>query len=126
MTACPNTHSNFGNSQKPLSELALGPERSLEAYTLFLTRSADKAQRKLDKPLRALIRNALMRLLQYPFDLGEALRSPLGGVYSHHITYQGKEFRIAYQVDTQAQRLIVLLIGPHENFYRKLQNLLSA
>jgi mRNA-degrading endonuclease RelE of RelBE toxin-antitoxin system len=95
-------------------------------WTVFLTRTADKCQRKLDKPLRILIRDALVRLGQDPERLGERLSQPLTSVFSHHITYKGKEFRIAYQMCPETETLVILLIGPHENFYRKLKNLLYA
>lgn len=95
-------------------------------WTVFLSRTADKCQRKLDKPLRILLRDALMRLSIAPERLGERLSQPLTGVFSHHITYQGKEFRIAYQLCPETDTIMVLLIGPHENFYRKLRNLLYA
>lgn len=95
-------------------------------WTLYLTRTADKAQRKLDKPLRILIRDALVRLCGDPERLGERLSQPLTSVFSHHITYKGKEFRVAYQLSPETESIVVLLIGPHENFYRKLKNLLYA
>jgi mRNA-degrading endonuclease RelE of RelBE toxin-antitoxin system len=95
-------------------------------WTIFLTRNADKCQRKLDKPLRILIRDALIRLCQDPERLGERLSQPLTNVLSHHITYKGKEFRIAYQLCPETETVAILLIGPHENFYRKLKNLLYA
>lgn len=95
-------------------------------WTVFLTRTADKGQRKLDKPLRILIRDALLRICQDPERLGERLSQPLTSVFSHHITYKGKEFRIAYQLFPENESVVVLLIGPHENFYRKLKNLLYA
>jgi mRNA-degrading endonuclease RelE of RelBE toxin-antitoxin system len=93
-------------------------------WTLFLTRTADKGQRKLDKPLRIAIRDALIRLCTDPENLGERLSQPLTSVFSHHLTYKGKEFRIAYQLSPETESVVVLLIGPHENFYRKLKNLL--
>lgn len=95
-------------------------------WTMFLSRAADKCQRKLDKPLRIAIRDALMRLCQDPERLGERLSQPLTSVFSHHLTYKGKEFRIAYQLSVETESIVVLLIGPHENFYRKLKNLLYA
>ena len=95
-------------------------------WTVFLTRTADKAQRKMDKPLRVIIRDALERLCSDPERLGERLTQPLTSVFSHHIKYQGKEFRIAYQLSPESESIVVLLIGPHENFYRKLKNLLYA
>lgn len=95
-------------------------------WTVYLTRTADKAQRKMDKPLRVIIRDALMRICTDPEHLGERLSQPLTSVFSHHITYKGKEFRIAYQLAPEQESVVVLLIGPHENFYRKLKNLLYA
>ncbi len=95
-------------------------------WTVYLTRTADKAQRKMDKPLRVIIRDALMKICTDPEHLGERLSQPLTSVFSHHITYKGKEFRIAYQLAPERESVVVLLIGPHENFYRKLKNLLYA
>jgi mRNA-degrading endonuclease RelE of RelBE toxin-antitoxin system len=97
-----------------------------KTLSILLSRTADKAQRKLDAPLRRLICEALQRIAHQPERVGERLTKPLTGVYSHHITYQGKEFRIAYQISVETESIVVLLIGPHENFYRKLKNLLYA
>lgn len=110
---------------------AIGPSDSnsslsVSSWTIFLSRTADKAQKKMDKPLRIALRDALMRLCLAPERLGERLSQPLTSVYSHHITYKGKEFRIAYQLCPETETIMVLLIGPHENFYRKLKNLLYA
>lgn len=93
---------------------------------LFLTRTADKAQRKLDKPLRERIRQALLEITSSPARKGERLSQPLSMVYSHHLTYQGKEFRIAYQYAEEQDCVYVLLIAPHENFYKRVKNLVYA
>lgn len=103
-----------------------GSGSDLRQWTMYLTRTADKAQRKLDKPLRIIIRDALLRLCEDPENLGERLSQPLTGVLSHHITYKGKEYRIAYQLSPETESVVILLIGPHENFYRKLKSLLYA
>ena len=116
-------------SALPCGSSALLNEEDLlrpRQWTVFLSRTADKCQRKLDKPLRMMLRDALIRLCTSPERLGERLSQPLTGVFSHHITYQGKEFRIAYQLCLDTDTIMVLLIGPHENFYRKLRNLLYA
>lgn len=98
----------------------------LQPHDLVLTRTADKCQRKLDKPLRKKLLDALKRLCWDPQNLGEQLKTPLQGVYSHHIKYQGREFRIAYTVDPLLSCITILLIGPHENFYRKLKQVVYA
>jgi mRNA interferase RelE/StbE len=95
-------------------------------FEVLLTRTADKAQRKLDKPLRIKVRDALLRLSQNPQQAGEALTSPLSSIFTSHLNYHGKEYRIAYQVHPECDTVWVLLIGPHENFYRNLKNLVDA
>jgi mRNA interferase RelE/StbE len=95
----------------------------MKPHEVYLTRTADKAQRKLDKPLRLKIRDALMHLASNPIELGEALTTPLTSIFSYHLNYHGKEYRIAYQIQAEAEAVWVLLIGPHENFYRTLKNM---
>jgi mRNA-degrading endonuclease RelE of RelBE toxin-antitoxin system len=96
------------------------------AYQVVLTHTADKAQRKLDKPLRQLVLQSLQRLSLEPERCGEQLSQPLSSLYSHHLKYKGLEFRIAYKILHDSASVIVLLIGPHENFYKKLKNLVYA
>jgi mRNA interferase RelE/StbE len=96
------------------------------ATQLFLTNTANKAQRKLDKPLREKIKQALMEILTNPTRKGERLSQPLSMLYSHHLKYQGKEFRIAYQYIEEQDCVFVVLIAPHENFYKRVKNLVYA
>lgn len=105
---------------------AIPPALPTAFYTVVLSRSAHKAQQKLDKPLRKLILEALNRLATDGTTIAEALKQPLEGIYSHHVKYQGREYRIAFSLEPEAQRLVVVLIGPHENFYRKLKLWLDA
>ncbi|MBX2860023.1 MAG: type II toxin-antitoxin system RelE/ParE family toxin [Vampirovibrio sp.] len=93
---------------------------------LYLSRTAHKSQKKLDKPLRRQVKDALLSIANDPLKAGKQLSTPLSGIYSHHITYQGKEFRIAYQIDVERECIWILMIGAHENFYRRLKNLLYA
>jgi mRNA-degrading endonuclease RelE of RelBE toxin-antitoxin system len=96
------------------------------AAQLVLTRTANKAQRKLDKPLRVRIKEALIDILSNPTQKGEKLSQPLTMVYSHHFQYKGTAFRIAYQYNHDSECVVVLLIGPHENFYKKVKQLIYA
>jgi mRNA interferase RelE/StbE len=111
------------NSQRVSSDLPLG---TIAQWQVMLTNTADKAQRKLDKPLRTMIHTALTGLCSNPERRGERLSQPLSNIFSHHIKYKGKEFRIAYQLSPETECVIILLIGPHENFYKKLKNLVFA
>lgn len=93
---------------------------------LFLAKTADKAQRRMDKPLRERIRIALLEIGSNPRQKGERLSQPLSMLYSHHLTYQGKEFRIAYQYSEEQDCVYIILIAPHENFYKRVKNLVYA
>ena len=93
---------------------------------LVLTHTADKAQRKLDKPLREIILKALLDISSSPENKGEKLTQPLTGVYSHHVRWKGREFRIAYQYHMPSDCVVILLIAPHENFYKRVKNLMDA
>jgi mRNA-degrading endonuclease RelE of RelBE toxin-antitoxin system len=95
-------------------------------YTVLLSRSAVSAQKKLDKPLRLLLKSALELLALNPRGLGEQLKQPLSMMRSHHVRYKGLEWRIGYQLNEETHVIYVILIGPHENFYRSLKNWLSS
>jgi mRNA-degrading endonuclease RelE of RelBE toxin-antitoxin system len=90
-------------------------------YQIFLTQTANKSQKKFDNELRLKIRDSLLLLAQDPENNGEHLCQPLESVYSHHIKYKGKEFRVGYTIDRENLEITVLLIAAHENFYKKLK-----
>lgn len=94
-------------------------------YEVLLTKTADKCQKKLDKPLRIKVRDSILMIADDPENVGEKLSTPLTGVYSHHIKYKGKEFRVAYTIDEEDMVVVIHLIAAHENFYRKLKQVLS-
>lgn len=94
-------------------------------YEILLTNTADKCQKKLDKPLRMKVRDSLLEIAEDPENEGEKLSTPLTDVYSHHIKYKGAEFRIAYTIDENDMVVVIHLVAAHENFYRKLKQMLN-
>ncbi len=94
-------------------------------FNILLTNTANKGQKKLDKPLRLKVRDSLMIIAQDPENNGEKLSTPLTDVYSHHLKYKGKEFRIAYTINFDNSTVTIHLIAAHENFYRKLKGKLG-
>lgn len=94
-------------------------------FSVYLTNSANKGQKKLDKPLRLKIRDSILRIQKNPKLSGSQLSQPLTQVYSHHLKYKGREYRIAYLICEDTESVIILLVGPHENFYKKLKNVLD-
>ncbi|MEW5822077.1 MAG: type II toxin-antitoxin system RelE/ParE family toxin [Cyanobacteriota bacterium] len=94
-------------------------------YEVLLTKTADKCQKKLDKPLREKVRDSLLEIAEDPENMGEKLCTPLTDVYSHHIKYKGNEYRVAYTIDEEDMVVVIHLIAAHENFYRRLRQVLN-
>ncbi|HSA06422.1 MAG TPA: type II toxin-antitoxin system RelE/ParE family toxin [Candidatus Gastranaerophilales bacterium] len=95
-------------------------------FNIFLTNSADKSQKNLDKPLRIKIKEAIEKISGNPEDSGEKLVSPLSDIYSYHLKYKGREVRIAYGINLEEKIIYIYLIAFHENFYKKLKNIMDA
>ncbi len=95
-------------------------------FEILLTNVANKSQKNLDKPLRLKIKKSIEEISKDPENLGEKLVSPLSEVYSHHIKYKGREVRIAYGIDLKEKLIYIYLIAFHENFYKKLKNILDS
>ncbi len=99
-------------------------------YPLLLTRTANKSQKRLDTPLRKRIKQSLLHIASNPESVGEKLSMPLTGIYSHHLKYQGREYRIAYLIQQKnaetIDAIVILLIGPHENFYKRLKHVADS
>ncbi len=69
----------------------------------------------LDAEIRKIITNP---------SIGQEKRGTLKGVFIHKFKINTIQFLLAYRCDTQLLQLIVL--GPHENYYRDLDNYLKG
>lgn len=84
---------------------------------IIFLRQAHRFIRKTKKPLRDKMRLEILKIKKNPF-LGEKLSGRLKKIYSHHFTFKGIHYRIAYQV---IDNIIVIAISTRENFYRDLK-----
>ncbi|KPJ56194.1 hypothetical protein AMJ49_05485 [Parcubacteria bacterium DG_74_2] len=92
-------------------------------YQILITPSAKKSAKKLPKLIREKIVIKSQKLKQNPY-LGEKLSSSLHFLYSFHLKVKNVEYRIAYTINTSQKLIIIHLVGPRENFYKKLKHLL--
>ncbi len=83
---------------------------------IIFLRQAHHFIRKADKPLRQRIKAEILRIKQNPF-LSDKLHGKLKHIYSHHFSFKGTHYRIAYKV---VDNIIVIMISSRENFYRDL------
>ena len=86
---------------------------------LLLTPTFARQIKKLHKNEKASLDKALQQLMKNPL-LGEAKRADLEGIYVLKFTIIRQEWLLAYRFLSN-DSLKLLLLGPHENFYRDLK-----
>jgi len=64
-----------------------------------------------------------IKLIQEKPEIGESKRGDLAGVYVHKFKVGQKLFLLAYELNESA--ILLLTLGPHENFYRNLKRYLK-
>ena len=72
--------------------------------------------KKADKHLKDKIKEELLQIKENP-NIGKKLNGKLKNILSHHFSFIGVQYRIAYQV---IDNIIVIAIATRENFYRDL------
>jgi len=86
---------------------------------LLLTSTFARQLKKLHKNEKDSLDKALQQLMRNPL-LGEAKKADLVGIYVLKFTVNRQEWLVAYRLLTR-DSLKLLLLGPHENFYRSLK-----
>ena len=84
------------------------------------TRTFANNKKKLHKNQIKELDNAIQEILKNP-EGGEQKKGDLQDVYVYKCKITKQLFLIAYQFDDAT--LTLLMVGPHENFYRDLKNL---
>lgn len=93
-------------------------------FRVEITPAAQKALKKASTELKARIVKEAKKIPHHLYQ-HEKLSGPLSDCYSWHFTFKGTHFRIAYKVFSKEQLIVVILVGPHENFYEKLKRFLK-
>lgn len=72
-----------------------------------------KAQLATDEAIKEVVKNPL---------LGDPKVGALAGMRVHKFKVGPLQLLLAYRFDAKANRIEAWAVGPHENFYRDLQN----
>lgn len=86
---------------------------------LLLTPTCARQIKKLHKNQKAALDKVLIDLLRDPL-LGESKNGDLEGIHVLKFMINRQEWLLAYRLNSQ-DSLKLLLLGPHENFYRALK-----
>lgn len=92
-------------------------------HAIEMTRAAHRVYKKLDRPVQERLRAELEKVAAAP-KAASLLRGLPLAVRSHHFTQKGVHWRVAYTVDDDSAKVIVVLLGVRENFYDRLRRLL--
>jgi mRNA-degrading endonuclease RelE of RelBE toxin-antitoxin system len=82
-------------------------------YAVLLSRQAEKFYKKLEKNVKARVREALLTLENQPY-AGKQLHGELKNNYSMRV---GKS-RIIYTVSEKDKTIYIIAIGPRKTIYR--------
>ena len=94
-----------------------------ERYKIFIAPSAYRRYRKFDPHLQHRIKEEARKLSEEPHRY-EELKGPLKGIRSYHFKYRNTEYRIAYRIVEDKNRIEVVLINTRESFYHILRRIM--
>jgi len=88
---------------------------------LLVTPTFERTVKKLHKPQKAALDEAVRTIASQP-EAGEAKVGDLAGIQVHKFRMGGLLCLLAYRV-LDEHTLKLLMVGPHENFYRDLKRI---
>jgi len=89
---------------------------------IYQSRIFEKAVTKLSKPGKLVLDEEIKKIVNNPF-LGNKKKGDLSKVFVHKFKVETAQYLVAYRVYEEVLELI--MIGPHENYYRDLKNYLD-
>jgi len=89
---------------------------------IYQSRIFEKAVTKLSKPGKLVLDEEIKKIVSNPF-LGNEKKGDLSKVFVHKFKVKTAQYLLAYRVHEEVLELI--MIGPHENYYRDLKNYLD-
>lgn len=89
---------------------------------VFQSALFERKKKKLTKEEIAALDDEIQRICQAP-EMGEEKRGELTGVFVHKFKVRERLFLLAYEFGVN--EVVLLSIGPHENFYRDLTRYLA-
>lgn len=76
--------------------------------------------KKLSPTQKQSVKDSVLKISKDP-SIGVIKKGDLSDVRVHKFKILGQEYLLAYSVDKQEQKIILLALGTHENFYRDLK-----
>jgi mRNA-degrading endonuclease RelE of RelBE toxin-antitoxin system len=90
---------------------------------IFQSRSFERKVKKFTKPEKNKLDEQIRKITDDPF-IGSEKKGDLRGVYVYKFKLQNVQYSVAYRF--VGEDLEMVMIGPHENYYRDLKNYLKS
>ena len=90
---------------------------------IFQSRSFERKVKKLSKPEKKMLDKQVLKIAENP-SVGEEKKGDLRKVYIHKFKIKSTQYLLSYRF--VGDDLELIMIGPHENYYRDLKNYLKA
>ncbi len=90
---------------------------------IYQSRSFEKNVKKISKREKEILDQQIRKIADNP-SVGEEKRGDLRGIFVHKFKIKTAEHLLAYRVI--GENLELIMIGPHENYYRDLKNYLKG
>lgn len=90
---------------------------------IYQSRSFEKKVKKFHKSEKKVLDTAIGQILKEP-DIGEEKKGDLQGVYVYKFEIKRLRYLLSYRIIDDVLELI--MIGPHENYYRDLKSYLKS
>ena len=90
---------------------------------ILQSRSFEKKTKRLTKKQRNILDKQIRKILDNPI-IGQEKKGDLRGIYVHKFKIETTQYLLSYRFVGDALELI--MIGPHENYYRNLKIYLKS
>ena len=87
------------------------------------SRSFERKVQRFKKPEKKILDKHIRKILDNP-TVGQEKKGDLRGVYVHKFKIRGVQYLLSYRLVGESLELI--MIGPHENYYRDLKTYLKS
>ena len=86
---------------------------------VFVTLTFEQQAKKLHKNQKQILDHVIHAIAANPL-IGESKKADLIGIYVYKFQMGNRVWLLAYRIISD-ESIKLLLVGPHENFYRKLK-----
>ncbi len=90
---------------------------------IIQSRSFERKVKKFTKPQKKKLDNEIRKIIDNP-SIGNDKKGDLRGVFVHKFKIHTLQYLLAYRFNKKNLELI--MIGPHENYYRDLKSYLKS